>query len=466
MSFHEYPPTIRDNVISPVYWCNHSKVNLDFVPEGKDQITDIRRTKTKKTNFDVAPVVPEMFPLSHPTSGPSSDIWPDRDPAIQPPPNDQQDENPPQIFGDLQLMNPLPPGDKPPPFVSKDHFNSLVFLSRLLKTNDKLTPVDISLMQKLDPHFRQIMQNVDKHKDYSIDRSVILFKQIVSKTGPSFYVLCLPRQFAVSIIQHFHEVSNLHVPRESMLKHYQSRFYTPEIDQLLTASINSCLKCFLTHNSGVKSYKMYKRSISDTSVGEHLQLDLITGLPESSEGYTTLLLIVCVSSHYMIGLPLLDMVAPTISAALNNIFHIIPHPRYLSCDHQPSFTAIKTFCEQNDILCIKSTPSAKNELGSVDSAFRITTQFLQRITTSLDQVLRLNWPKYTKILFGNMNSRYSNRNRFSRIEQFFGPLRFSPNHRMFSSDTFDIANNMLSELKVAQQQKLVASERKNHNMNR
>ena len=91
---------------------------------------------------------------------------------------------------------------------------------------------------------------------------------------------------------------------------------------------------------------------------------------------------------------------------------------------------------------------------------RITTQFLQRITTSLDQVLRLNWPKYTKVLFENINSRYSNRNRFSRIEQFFGPLRFLPNHRIFSSDTFDIANNMLSELKVAQQRKLVASEKK------
>ena len=161
-----------------------------------------------------------------------------------------------------------------------------------------------------------------------------------------------------------------------MLTHYNSRFYTPEIDQLLTTSINSCLKCYLTHNSGVRSYKMYKRSISDIAVGEHMQLDLITGLPESAEGYTTLMLIVCVASHYIIGLPLLDMVGPTINTALESIFRIIPHPRYLSCDHQPSFTAIKAFCEESDIMCIKSTPSAKNELGSVDSACRITTVFL------------------------------------------------------------------------------------------
>ena len=162
----------------------------------------------------------------------------------------------------------------------------------------------------------------------------------------------------------------------------------------------------------------------------------------------------------MIGLPLLDQTAPTIYAALSNIFHIIPHPRYISCDHQPSFTSIKAFCDQFDIICIKSTPSAKNELGSVDSGCRITTQFLQRITSSLDQTLRLQWPKYTKILFENMNARYSNRNKLSRTEQFFRPLRYLPNHRMFSCDTFSVANNMLSETQLAQERKLISSEKR------
>ena len=112
--------------------------------------------------------------------------------------------------------------------------------------------------------------------------------------------------------------------------------------------------------------KMFKRSISKTSVGEHQQVDLICNLPTSEEGYTTLLLVVCIASHYMIGLPLLDQTAPTISSALSSIFHIIPHPKYISCDHQSSFTSIKAFCDSFDILCIKSTPSAKNEMGSIE----------------------------------------------------------------------------------------------------
>ena len=172
------------------------------------------------------------------------------------------------------------------------------------------------------------------------------------------------------------------------------------------------------------------------------------------------MLIVCIASHYIIGLPLLNMLGPTISEALNSVFRIIPNPRYISSDHQTSFTSIEAFCKENDIMYIKSIPSAKNELGSVDSACRITTVFLQRITTSIDQTTRLSWPRYCKILFENLNGRHSNRSKFSRTENFFGPLRYLPNHRIFSSDTFNTANQMLDELKLSQQRKLIASEKK------
>ena len=114
------------------------------------------------------------------------------------------------------------------------------------------------------------MSNAPKHKDYVVDKDGILYKHITPVRGPSFYVLCLPRQFAVSIIQSFHEVKEFHVPKDAMLQHYNSRFFTPKIEQLIGESINGCLKCFLTHNSGVKQYKMYKRSITNTSVREHI----------------------------------------------------------------------------------------------------------------------------------------------------------------------------------------------------
>ena len=157
-----------------------------------------------------------------------------------------------------------------------------------------------------------------------------------------------------------------------------------------------------------------------------------------------------------------DQTSPTISAAVRGIFQILPNPRFISCDHQTSFNAIKSFCDQYDIFCLKSTPSAKNELGSIDSACRITTQFIQKITTSLNQSLRLKWPDYVKILFKNINSRYSARNKFSRCEMFYGPFRFLPNHRMFSSDLFTVANQMLGETQLAADRRIQSSKRRSH----
>ena len=105
--------------------------------------------------------------LSHhhsPTSTSTDDIW-SADPAthVVPPTDIPNEDAPPHIFGDLAILDPLSPGSTPPPFVTKDHFNSLLLLSRLLKTHDKLTSVDIKMMQELDQHFRDVIKNINKH---------------------------------------------------------------------------------------------------------------------------------------------------------------------------------------------------------------------------------------------------------------------------------------------------------------
>ena len=94
------------------------------------------------------------------SSGPT-DIWPQRQNPTSEPPTEDQPDGVDQIFGDLQSMEPLPRNkNNPIPFVDKNKFNSLLFLARLLKTNDNLTPKDICLLQQVEPHFREIMQNI------------------------------------------------------------------------------------------------------------------------------------------------------------------------------------------------------------------------------------------------------------------------------------------------------------------
>jgi hypothetical protein len=50
-----------------------------------------------------------------------------------------------------------------------------------------------------------------------------------------------------------------------MLAHYNNKFFTPGIRVLLETSIKSCLNCFLHNKSGIKTFKLYKWSITETA---------------------------------------------------------------------------------------------------------------------------------------------------------------------------------------------------------
>ena len=123
---------------------------------------------------------------------PTTNMWPGPDFQPLPTPTVIQAEPPQsQIIGDLPHMQ-LPASKQHPPFVTKDHYNSLLFLSRLLRTQDNLSSRDIIAMQKSEPLFSQIFNNIEKHSDYKLDKNGILFILITPTRGPKYLVLFLP----------------------------------------------------------------------------------------------------------------------------------------------------------------------------------------------------------------------------------------------------------------------------------
>ena len=101
---------------------------------------------------------------------PSTNIWPSL--AVQPlPAPDVFQQEPPQsqIIGDLPILQ-LPEIKEPPPNISKEHYNSLLFLSRLLRTQDNLRSYDIISMQKSEPLFNQL---IEKYNEYKLGRNFI-----------------------------------------------------------------------------------------------------------------------------------------------------------------------------------------------------------------------------------------------------------------------------------------------------
>ena len=181
----------------------------------------------------------------------------------------------------------------------------------------------------------------------------ILFKTIKKKNLPPYSVLCLPSCFAQSILMAFHDFSGLHVSNQAMLLNFNSLFFTPNIEGHFSASVRSCLNCFINNSRGIKTFRLKKRSLSNLGVGKYFQVDLVTGLPSfQGTGYHSLLLCVDVGSHYNIGRPIADHLQTT---------------RY-GCEHQSSCVGIVQLCNELDIVCVKSTPGSHNGTSSVGVA--------------------------------------------------------------------------------------------------
>ena len=93
---------------------------------------DIGGTPYKATGTRLPTKPPQTAAPGRYFPAPSTNVWPT--PAIDPLPlpNVLQDEPPgSQIIGDLPNLQ-LPEVEEHPPSVSKEHYNSLLFLSRLL----------------------------------------------------------------------------------------------------------------------------------------------------------------------------------------------------------------------------------------------------------------------------------------------------------------------------------------------
>jgi hypothetical protein len=148
------------NGVAPTrYWCDHSKISLKYVPESDHAIRDLEdiagNTAPGRQDKQYTAATNQDFP------GQKTNIWP----APDFPPQSQ-------IIGDLPHIE-LPERKQHPPFVSNDHFNSLLFLSRLLRTQDNLSSKDIIAMQRSEPIFNQIFDNIQKHGEYKLDKNGI-----------------------------------------------------------------------------------------------------------------------------------------------------------------------------------------------------------------------------------------------------------------------------------------------------
>ena len=100
-------------------------MNIQYQPDAASNIKDLPKPRGRKKAID-PPQMPDLFSPHLPTAlsdlpCPVTDIWsPDQAARVIPPVDTLNEDAPPHIFGDLEIMEPLMPVSQPPPFVIKD----------------------------------------------------------------------------------------------------------------------------------------------------------------------------------------------------------------------------------------------------------------------------------------------------------------------------------------------------------
>lgn len=132
-----------------------------------------------------------------------------------------------------------------------------------------------------------------------------------------------------------------HFGREAVFKQlFNKGYWWPSMRKEIEIELKNCDPC--TRFVVVKSGFHPAQFISSSGPGEHIQIDTSVHLPESPDGYTALLVFICVFTGFVLLRPLRNTTAEVVARKLWKIFCTIGFPKILQSDNGPEFV--------NDIL--------------------------------------------------------------------------------------------------------------------
>jgi transposase InsO family protein len=118
-------------------------------------------------------------------------------------------------------------------------------------------------------------------------------------------------------------------------KLFNDNYWWPKMREQIATVIENCEAC--SRFNVIKAGFHPARAITASGPGEHLQIDLATHLPKSSDGHVALLVVVCVFSGFVLLRPLKNQEMETVARKLWKIFCTIGIPKILQSDNGREF---------------------------------------------------------------------------------------------------------------------------------
>jgi len=182
-----------------------------------------------------------------------------------------------------------------------------------------------------------------------------------------------------------------HFGREAIFKKlWHDNYWWPNMRQDIQEELKNCDACvrYVVTKTGYHPFTF----ITADGPWTHLQIDCSVHLPESSDGYTTLFVIIDVFTGFVILRPVKNSTGDTIARELWNIFCIMGLPKIIQSDNGPEFVnqVIRSFIKITGIDHRLITPYNPRADGKVERAIGSVMLVIKKLLHGANQ----NWPLF------------------------------------------------------------------------
>jgi transposase InsO family protein len=199
-------------------------------------------------------------------------------------------------------------------------------------------------------------------------------------------------------------------------KLYHKGWWWPQMRTMILQQLKSCDAC--ARFTVVKSGFHPPQAITAKGPGDHIQIDTSVHLPQSPEGYTALLVCICVFTSFVFLRALKDTKAETVAAALWSIFCIIGIPVILQSDNGPEFAndVIRALIKLTGIEHRYISPYHPQADGKVERSIGTVTSIIKKMLNGTE----MHWPLFVDFAQLSFNNKIATLTGSSPFALMFG----------------------------------------------
>ena len=225
----------------------------------------------------------------------------------------------------------------------------------------------------------------------------------------------LSHEECLTLVRDAHELSG-HRGIQATLKliYHTQGLWWPQLGSDVSSVVSDCEPCqrFTVTKRGFHA----ARQSSSAFPMDHVEMDLITGLP-TSEGFTVLLVVLDSFTGFCFVKPLPSKSAVCVGRALFELFSLIGSPKTLQSDQGSEFNnrIVAAMADQFEMKISLSSSHHSSSQGQVERVIQTLTNSIRKLLHGCDT----DWPKMSQLAMMGYNSSFSSTRGAAPFSLFF-----------------------------------------------